>query len=164
VDEPLVLIEGLERVVEVDARLRDDVGKRGEPGLADVQERDHLGMAVRQDVAGKRREGRRARAARVHDGGDAREHAAQVRVHPGAIDSFEHVGVEIDEAGRDELAADLDDPRRLARRDVGRDARDLAVLHRDVLHTVEPGGWIEDTASLQHEIEHGSSRGRISSG
>jgi hypothetical protein len=61
-DQALVLGGHLDRVGHVHARLRDDVGQRGQAGLADVQERIDLGRAVRQDVL-PAAEGGRARAA-----------------------------------------------------------------------------------------------------
>ena len=153
-DQALVLVDHPQRVVEVDAALRDDVGHGGEPGLADVQERDDLGVAARQDVARKAAEGGRARAARVDDGGDAGVDAAEVGIDAGAVDALEDVGVQVDQAGRDDLTADLDDARGLGRRDAWRDPRDHAVLHRHVERAVEPAGRVHDCAALQHEIVH----------
>jgi hypothetical protein len=34
------------------------------------------------------------------------------------------------------------------------DARDPAVLHGDVVHAVEPRGWIHHGAALEQEIVH----------
>jgi hypothetical protein len=70
-DEALVLVQDGKRVVEVDARLRDDVRIGGEPGLADVQERDDLRVAAGQDVPGECAEGGRPRTAGIDDGRDA---------------------------------------------------------------------------------------------
>ena len=53
---------------------------------------------------GKRAEGRRARAARVDDGGDAGVDAAEVGIDAGAVDALEDVRVQVDQPGRDELA------------------------------------------------------------
>ena len=154
-DEALVLVEHLQRVAQIDAALRDDVGHRGEPCLADVEEGDDLGMAARHDVPGKRAEGRRARAPRVDDGRHPGEDTAEIGIDAGAVDALEHMGVQVDQAGRDDLATHRDGAGRLRRRDVRRDARDLPALDRNVVHPVEPRGWIHHGAALEQEIVHG---------
>ncbi len=122
-----------------------------------MKERDHLGVAVGQDVAGEAAEGGRPRAARVHDGGDARVDPAQVRVHPGAVEALEDVRVEVDEPRGDDLAPHVDGTRGLRLRDARRDARDRAVLHRDVEGAVETAGGIQHRAALEEEVVHGRS-------
>src|SRR5207249_3899749 len=142
------------RVVDVDAALADDVRVRGEPGLADVEEWDDLGGAARDDVTREAAEGGRARASGVDDRRDSGMHAGQVGVDAGPVDPLEDVGVEVDQAGRDELAAHFEGPRRLGGGDLRRDARDDAVLHRDVENPVEPRRWIQHVAAPEHEIVH----------
>ncbi len=112
-------------------------------------------MAVGKDVLREGGEGSRARAPRVDDGGDAGEHAGQVGIDAGPVHALEDVGVEIDEAGRDDLPANLHDARGLGGGDVGRDARDPSVLHGDVMEPVQVRGRIDDAATFEQEIEHG---------
>jgi len=52
-----VLVDRAQGVIQVDAALGDDVRAGRQAGLADVQERDDLGMAVGNDVAREGREG-----------------------------------------------------------------------------------------------------------
>ena len=153
-DETLVLVEDLERVVEIDAALRDDVRRGGEPRLADVQEGNDLGVAARNDVPGESREGGRPRAPRVHDRGDARPHAAEIGVDAVAVDALEDVRVQIDEARGDDLSPDLDGLRRLGGRNVLGDAGDHTVSHGDVAEPVEPRGRIHHGPTLEQEIVH----------
>src|SRR4026209_2862007 len=99
-------------------------GRRGEPGLAGVQELDPRGVAARDDVSREPAEGGRPRAARVHDGGHARVDAAQVRVRPGAVEALEDGGGRVDEPRDRRLAAPVDGARGLGLRDLRRDADD----------------------------------------
>ena len=152
---PLCWSPRLQRVVEIDAALRDDVRIRREPGLADVQERHDFGVAARHDVAREAAERRRARAAGVHDRRDPGVDAGEIGIDAGAVGALEDVRVEIDETGRDDLAGDVDRARSLGERDARRDARDLAILHRDVLDAIEPRGGVDDPSALEQQIEHG---------
>ena len=92
-------------------------------------------------------------------------------VTPGLIDLHAHVfegfnrtgvnpdlgGVQVDQAGRDRLAPHIDGARGFRLRDLRRDARDRALLHRHVHRPVEPGGGIQHGAALEQEIVHGES-------
>jgi hypothetical protein len=155
-DEAPVLRRHPDRVVHLHAALGDDVGHGGETGLADVEERHDLGMAVRDDVPREGGERRRARAAGVDDGRDARVDAAEVGIDAGPVDALEHVGVQVDQPRRHDLAPDLDHPRRLRRRDDRRDARDRSLLDGDVHHALEPARRVHHRSALQHEIVHAS--------
>jgi hypothetical protein len=119
-----------------------------------MQERNDLGVAMRNDVARESRERRRAGAARIDDGGDAGIHAADVRVYSHAAESLEDVRVQVDQAGRDDLAGHLDRLRRLGRGDVLRDASNLSVFHGSVRNPIDAGSGIEDGSTLQQEIVH----------
>ena len=156
-DEALVLVGDLQRVVQVDAALRDDIGQGRKPRLADVQEGNHLGVAARDDVPGEAAEGGRPRAAGVDDGGDPGVHAAEIGVDAVPGEALEDVGVKVDQARGDDLPGHRDRPRRLGAGDVGGDARDHAVLHGDVEDPVEPRGRIHHGPTLEHEIMHGHS-------
>src|SRR5712691_1756790 len=73
-------------------------------------------------------------------------------VAPGLIDV--HVGVDVDEAGRDDLSRHVDRPRGFGARDARRDAGDRATLNGDVLDPVEPGGRVDDVSTFEQEIVH----------
>src|SRR5262249_61521429 len=87
----------------------------------------------------------------------ARGARARLGVHAGAVDALEDVRVESDEPGGAGLAARVDGARGFGLRDARRDARDRAVLHRDVEGAVEAAGGIQHRAALEEEIVHGSS-------
>jgi hypothetical protein len=91
----------------------------------------------------------------IHDRRDTRVDAGEVRIDAGAVDALEDVRVKIDEPRRHELAGHVDDPRRLRRRNVRRDARDGALLDCDVEDVVEPARRIHHPATLEDEIVHG---------
>jgi len=75
-----------------------------------------------------------------------------------AGDALEDVGVQINQAGRDDLARHLDDPARLGRGDARRNARNHAALDRDVLNPVEATRRIDDPSTSEHEIVHAGPR------
>jgi hypothetical protein len=149
-----VLVQHAERVAEVDAALRHDVGHGGEAGLADVEEGNDLGVAVREDVAREAAEGGGARAPRVHDGRHARVDPTQIGMHAAPREALEDVGVEIDEAGGDDLAPDVHRARGLRRGNARSDAGDDPALHRNVLDAAQLGRRIDDRAALEQEIVH----------
>ena len=154
VDQAAVLGHRLKGAFEVDAAFRHDVGHGGQAGLADVQEGNDLGMALRHDVAGKGAEGGAPRAAGVDDRGDARMHPAEVGMHAIADDAVEDVGVQVDEARRDRAPGYVDDPRRLVACDEGCNVGNLAVLNGDVVPSAQPDGRVDHRASCQQQIVH----------
>src|SRR5262249_25810812 len=157
-DQATVLVHGPQGVVQIDAALRDDVGTGGETGLADVEERNDLGVALGNDVAREGGKRRRPRAARVDDGRHPGVDAAQIGMDAVAGDALEHVGVQVDQARGDDLARHLDDAAGLGRRDIARDARNGPALHGDVLNTVEAARRIENSSTSEHEIVHAGPR------
>src|SRR6185503_17133490 len=94
----------------------------------------------------------------IDDGRDAGVHAGEVGIHAGAIDALEDVGVQVDEPGGDDLAADLQHPRGLVGRDARRHPRDRTVLHRHVEHAVESARRVHDPSALEHQIVHAGLR------
>ena len=154
VDQPAILVHRLQRAVEVDAAFRHDVGHGGQAGLADVQEGNDLGMALRHDVAGKGTEGGAPGAAGIDHRGDARMHPAKVGMHAVADDAVEDVGVQVNEARRDRPAGHVDNPRRLVARDEGCNVSNLAVLNGNVVPPAQPDGRVDNRASCQQQIVH----------
>jgi len=126
----------------------------GQPRLADVEKRDDLGMAVRDDVAGEGAEGGCPRAAGIHDRRDSGVDTGEVGVDAGAADAIEDVCVQVDQAGRNDLAGDVDRPRGPGAVDIRSDTREHAVLHGDVVNAVEPHRRIDDRPALEQQIVH----------
>ena len=90
-------------------------------------------------------------AAGVDEGGDAASPRQQLGRHAKRGAAPIDVRVQVDQAGRDELALDL---ARLASREVVADRRDLAAGESDVGHLVDPLRRIDQLAALQHQIVH----------
>src|SRR5262249_15237578 len=153
-DEPLVLAGDAQRVLQVDAALRDDIRESRESRLADVQERNDLGVAPGNDVAGESFERRCTRAAGIDDGGDAGLDAPEIGVDAVPREPVEDVRVEVDQTGSDEPTTHRDGPRGLCDGNVRPDARDDSVLDSDIQDAVEPGGRIHHCPTLEQEIVH----------
>src|SRR2546422_355781 len=81
--------------------------------------------------------------------------AGEIGVDAGPVDAIEDVGVDVDQAGRDDLTGRVDRPGRLGAPDVRCDAGDRAALNGDVAGAGEPGGRIDDVATFEQEIVHG---------
>ena len=96
-----------------------------------------------------------AAAAGVHHGGDAGADAAHVGVDPVAIDTLVHVGVQVDQAGRDISAAHLDHAGGLVGRDVGGDGGNFAVGYRDIVLAVQILRGIDYRAAFDKQVVHG---------
>ena len=103
-----------------------------------MQKRQNLGCIVRQDVARKRRECRRTRAPRVHDGGHPCAHSREVRLHAGFVHTLEDMCMQIDQARRHGPARNVDHPLRASRIDLRRHLRNVSTLHRHVQLTPQP--------------------------
>src|SRR5271169_607864 len=120
-DEILVSICYAQGAVKIDTALRNDIRDRRQPGLADMQEGNYLGMAMRQDMTREPLEGGAAGAARIHDRRDARMYARDIGIDPEPGEPLEHVSVKIDQAGCEETAVHLDYAACLLARDRRRD-------------------------------------------
>src|SRR5712692_4107562 len=154
-DETLMPIEHTQRAVEVDAALGDNIRHRGQTGLRYVQERNNFRMTMRHDVSRKTFEGRGSRTARIDDRCHARVYASHVRMNAESRAGFDDMGVQIDQARRDDRARHLDDAPRLLARDRRRDMRYLTLLDRDVIITVETGRRVDYSTAFENEIVHG---------
>jgi hypothetical protein len=91
-----------------------------------------------------------AGAAGVDHRGDAALPCELVGVDPERGAAPIDVGVEVDQAGRDDLAGDVADVG--SRPAVPADARDLAAGKSDIDDRIEILGWIDDAAVAQDEI------------
>ena len=63
------------------------------------------------------------------------------------------MAVQVDEAGRHQLAAGVDDAQRPRRRDIGLDGLDEAVADADVAPAAQRLARVEHVAALDEEIE-----------
>ena len=93
-------------------------------------------------------------AAGIDEGGDSGVDAADVGVHAGGVDALEHVDVDVDDAGGDDPALDVDDVGGVVG-DIGGDAGELTVLDGDVHDAVALGGGVDDGAAFEYEVVHG---------
>ena len=150
----VALLNNLYGALQVDAAGGEDVGRGGQTGAADVQEGDDLGGVVGDDVGREPAIGVAAAAAGVHHGGYAGAHAADVGVDAVAIDSLVHVGMQVDEAGDDVLAAYLDHAGRLVGCDVGGHRGDFAVGDGDVVGAVQVLRGVNYRAAFDEQVVH----------
>ena len=103
-----------------------------EAHTGDVEHAEDVGPGAGHDVAGEATECVAARAAGVQHGRNAGADAGEVWVDAVLVDAFVHVGVQVDHAGYDDVAGDIDDARRARGVYVGGDFRYEAVCDGDV--------------------------------
>ena len=139
---------------------RDRALRQGDIGAVDIMQlalgRDDAGPGdVHQDAADLRRATRDgsdlidivgAAGAGVDPAGDA-----ILQAHRRPFLASAGMGVNVDQARRDDLSARID---RLGgvTRDICRDRRDFALHNRHVAHGIEPHGGIDDAPALDHQI------------
>ena len=153
-DGAVAFLDDLYGAFQVDAAGRENVGGGGEAGAADVQERDNLGGVAGDDVRRESTVGVAAAAAGIHHGGYAGAHTAHVGIYAIAVDAFVHMGVQVDEAGGNVFALDLNDAGRFVGGNVGGDGGDFAVFDCDVVGSVQVLGWVDNCASLDDQVIH----------
>ena len=153
-DDALVGLDGGDGLVQIDAGGAEDVGGGGQSGAADVEEGEDLGVVVGDDVVGEASKGVAAGASGVDHGGDAGADAAEIGLDAVAVDAVVDMGVEVDEAGSDDLALDFDDAPGLGGGNVGGDQGDFSVLDGDVAGAVEALGRVDYGAALNYQIVH----------
>src|SRR5208283_192761 len=95
-----------------------------------MQKGNYLCMTMRQDMPREALESRRSRAACVDQRCHPRIDAADIGINAEARESFEDVGMQIDEARRDDGTGNIDDASRFFTRNRRRDPRNLASLDR----------------------------------
>ncbi len=143
------------RVVE-EAMLTDR--QVAQPDRRDVDEREHARLGPRDHVLAEPGEARRPGAPGVAERRHPAGGAHRVGVQPQVVGAEERVGVEVDQAGRDEGAADVDPLARRLGRDVDVHRRHAAGRERDVARAVDPGGRVDEPAALEQQVvAHGSS-------
>jgi hypothetical protein len=143
-----VAIRHFQGRVEIDAAFGDDVRDRRQAGLADVQKRDNLGMAMRQDMARETLEGGAPGTARVNDRGNACVHAGDIGIHAEAGESFEDVSVKIDQTRRHDETLCVDHAPRLFIGNARRDSRDHALLDRNIVNAAQTLRRVNQRAAL----------------
>src|SRR5204863_366812 len=155
-DEVAVLLDGVDRLLHVDAvrSIEADVAMSEETAHEVIRDEgiDARGSRVLDEFS-EALDGERGGAALVDDGGHARANADLIRVHsevPG--DVLVDVAVRIDHAGDHELVPRIDRASGHAR-DPRRHLRNFAVLHGDVVDTIDVRGRIEDAAAADDQVE-----------
>ena len=123
-------------------------------GARDVHHAEDARAGAWYDVAGKAAEGVAARAAGVDQRGHAGEHAGEVGVHRGLVHALVHVGVQVDQPRRHQLARHVDNAGGAVRGDVRRDLRDEAAADRHVEPCARPTRGVDYIAALQNQISH----------
>jgi hypothetical protein len=120
-----------------------------------MHERNNFRVTMRHDVSWETFERRASRTARINDRRDARVYSTHVRIDAESRARFENVRVQIDHSGRDDRARRLyDAPCLLARYRLCY-MRNLAILDRDVVDTVQAGGRVDYGATFENQIVHG---------
>ena len=94
-------------------------------------------------------EGRTSGAASIHDSGDASVDTPQVGMHTGAVNPFEDVSMQVNQARGDDFARHLQDARGLLARDRRRDARNRAILDCNIVDAVQADRWVNHGATLE---------------
>jgi hypothetical protein len=140
--------------IKIDAAFGDDIRDRRQAGLADMQERDNLGMTMWQDMLGETPEGGTTGAARIYNRGDARAYARDIGIDAEPGKPFENMSVEVDQAGRDNQAIRLDEASRLLAWNRRRNARNLPLLNRYIVNTAQPLRGVDERSALQDKIMH----------
>ena len=134
-------------------RVREDAGER----YVQISEDAH--RARFDDVLAKARKVARPGAAGVDARGDAAQAAEFLRVDAERRTAPIDVGMQVDEAGRDDEARHVAHFGPGVRRKTGADRRDLAAGEADVRHRIEMLRRIDDPTALEDEIDgHCSSR------
>ena len=111
-------------------------------------------LGVRHDVPGEAAERVAARAACVHQRGDAGEHTGQIGVHRGLVHALVNVCVQIDQPRCHQLAGHVDHAGAAVRGDVRRDFRDKAAADCHVEPCARPTRWVDNIAAFQYQVSH----------
>ncbi len=127
--------------------------KRGEPNICDVHEGVEAGARLRHDEPAEAGEVVGAGIARRDAGGGALVGDEFVRGNPDRGAVRIDVAVQVDEAGRHQLAASIDRTQRPCGRDIGFDRFDHAIANADVAPAAQRLARIEHLAAFDHEIE-----------
>ena len=109
--------------------------------------------ACGNDELSKGGKGESSGSTRVERGGDASPHAIGVRLNSVRSNVGEHVGVQVNEAGRDDLAGGIDHLARLPGGNVAFQARDFAVANGHVADFLKILRRVENLAAFDEEIE-----------
>ena len=119
---------------------------------------ENLGVVVRDDVRRKAAVGVAAAAAGVHHGGNAGADAADVRVDAVAVDAFVHVGMQVNQAGRNVFAGDFNDPCRFLGGNVGGHGGNLPVGDANVQSAVKSLRRVNYRAAFDEQVIGSHSR------
>ena len=130
----------------------DRLGKPEDAGKRDVQVGEDARFAAFDDVAAEARKIARTGAAGIDRGGDTRRAAKIVGINTQGRAAPIDVGVQIDEAGCDDIAFDVAHLRVSPGFKGFCNAGRLAADETDIHHAVDVLGWVDDMATAQDQI------------
>jgi hypothetical protein len=99
-------------------------------------------------MVGETIEGRTPGTASVHNGGNASVHPAHVRVHAIADKTTKNVRMQVNQAWRDEMPRHVNNLCRLLTRNRRCNARNLAILHGNIVHSMEAHRRVDHATTL----------------
>ena len=127
--------------------------KAGEPDVGDVHEGIHPGAGLRRDVAPENREVVRARVAGGDHGGGGLVGHELVGGDADRRAVGEHVRMQVDEAGRYQLAARVEHAQRALRRDVGLQRFNHSEADSDVPPRAQLLARVQHLAAFDDQVE-----------
>ena len=129
----------------------DRLGEGEDAGEGDVEIGQDADRRRLDHVLAKAVEVARAGAAGIDEGGDAAGAGQKLGLDAERRAAPVDVGMQIDEAGRDDLACDV---AHVLARQIVADGRDLAVREGDVGHLVERLRGIDDPSAFENQVVH----------
>ena len=106
-------------------------------------------MTLGDDMPWEARKGGASGTASIHQRGHAGIDAPQVRMHTVAVKTLEHVGMQVNQARRDDLARHFMHATGLFTGNGRRNTRNLAILDGNIVDAVQAGRWVYNGTALE---------------
>src|SRR5262249_51863720 len=127
----------------------NDIRVSRQASLTDVQKGNNLRMALGDDMPWEAREGGASGTASIHQRGHAGIDAPQVRMHTVAVKTLEHVGVQVNQARRDDLAGHFMHASGLFTGNSRRNLRNVAILDGNIVDAMQAGRRVYNGTTLE---------------